>query len=1064
MGWHFNTGEPHAPTRFAAADQYRRRNFRHGLLAELVEHGRLPLVRATQQPEASLIFVRAGGQPLSIYEEESFISAALESAAVEVNKFPANLIETVQWRFQAPQAAAAPNAKKPEPLFDMKLQEEHWTADLSGVTWKRGDNRLFQVVLQTREFPPRELVVAEHRLSFVPPAPELKLASPADGLTATRDEQTQVLAKVSADKSSGPATVVLQVRGKEHKRWSIKPGEALQIAEPVTLTAGDNEIRLLATNDDALPTTRDMESSFGVGFVNYTPRIENPAFAWQSVIELPGKQTVAMQPGLAFITQSPRVRINGTIQSMMLLESATVRRFKPDAADAKPVTGFNLPDLTKEQRAKFAVSESFVLQPGLQTIRFEAASQGGGMAISDIRFEYRPPTSVVRAPQIHVGKQTLEIRPGRSLSVVPADKQDAARLTVDLGHVPDRQPFEAVVLVNGREQRTVAITDQTSIDVPLELGVGRNQVSLRFRNQWKRDDEVVSPVTVRMRQPPEVTVADVTRPPEHTVGKLTGLAVSPVHLPLTVVHVTVNGSRLPRDLVTVNRSIVDPPAREARVVDRWTFEVDRVPLVAGRNRISVVAENADGASTALVKTLEVVLPPPKTSVDFVGLDLQGVKTAARNFPLGIRVHPTGKLQRIDLTVDHPELGTRRIELLNENALTRRGADVVLNQLVQLDEGLNHVKLEVFDDEGRASTQVVPINVVPAPASIVVDGIVSKLAPNVVLQPEQSEDGITFRDAAADGHIRLRGRVTAAAKFPVPHNSFVRVWVNGFLQTTKLNPDGAFECPVLLNSTTNQLRIEAPDLAVETLQGYIAKNVSVQCKAPETRQQLHMLVVGVSNPDEKPVDSKELKKRGESALRLQAGNQAFSATRIYGPLVGEDADAGQIRLRMLEIRFRIRNRAFEDRVNDVIMVYFQTKETLLDDSRFVLADTGHWKSPELFGDSLITSDWLANYFQHTPGAHLLCLDVESKSRTAKLSDKRMWPRLPNVGLMRVVRAEGEQLVLISALDAAFDANTQWPAKELQLRPLEQLLQAKLGNRTLDFRVPEDLGTMIIGRIK
>ncbi len=170
LGWHFNTGQPDAPTAFAGADQYRKEHAKPGILSLLIERGSLgPALEAWQkqeetrlpsEPRLGLWIDEVGPTPPLVGGRALVRRRELTLKLTIDNDFPAERIGAVRWQ-----------------LDDGAVQEfgpevaGQRSANLSLPPGQRGPHQV-RVVLRTREANPREFP-ARLDLHYQPPPPEV---------------------------------------------------------------------------------------------------------------------------------------------------------------------------------------------------------------------------------------------------------------------------------------------------------------------------------------------------------------------------------------------------------------------------------------------------------------------------------------------------------------------------------------------------------------------------------------------------------------------------------------------------------------------------------------------------------------------------------------------------------------------------------------------------------------------------------------------------------------------------------------------------------------------------
>src|SRR5262249_36864479 len=155
IGWHFNTGDPRQPTRFAAASEYRKEYYREGILELLVANGSLsPALKKWESehrrkplPEPKMTLWLDELDPSKADQQGPVLVRQRQlTLRLAVDDFPLERIAALTWQLdrQAPQR------------FDDVSGTVH-RADLSQAPWKKGEQRI-RVVLRTQEEQPRQYI------------------------------------------------------------------------------------------------------------------------------------------------------------------------------------------------------------------------------------------------------------------------------------------------------------------------------------------------------------------------------------------------------------------------------------------------------------------------------------------------------------------------------------------------------------------------------------------------------------------------------------------------------------------------------------------------------------------------------------------------------------------------------------------------------------------------------------------------------------------------------------------------------------------------------------------
>ena len=168
------------------------------------------------------------------------------------------------------------------------------------------------------------------------------------------------------------------------------------------------------------------------------------------------------------IVDVPSVRLLGKITAeKRLVEAAWSLGDKQ-----QPLSGFK-----KDAEASLAVDQAVTLEPGLQQLRVSAqAERSVGTEVS-LSVDYRPRLGEVFLTSPNDGAELIEGRDARSITIRGR-----------IGPVPERRPFQAVVLLNGqplRESPTID-ADGESFTIETELANGENRIEAQLSNAWAR--------------------------------------------------------------------------------------------------------------------------------------------------------------------------------------------------------------------------------------------------------------------------------------------------------------------------------------------------------------------------------------------------------------------------------------------------------------------------------------------------------------------------------------------------------------------------------------------------
>ncbi|HMB04624.1 MAG TPA: hypothetical protein VKP69_12900, partial [Isosphaeraceae bacterium] len=1057
LGWHFNTGQPEMPTRFALADQYRKYR-REGLLRDLIEQGQLAPPAAPKplpRPDLGLTLDPEGeidGQGRTLVRRAP---GALDLTLLD-RTWTAEEVESVRWALDdAPARPMAPAGA-----------ERTWSADLSQVAWARGVHRV-AVTLRTREATPQEFT--EKRLvRLVPPPPRIETEMPASTLVVSRPEFT-FRARVTPSRGPVKVRLVHQSGGGVRPPRERKADGPLVIDEPLTLEPGSNTIELSAENAEAPPADRELETSRlapRIIVYNRVPAIP-PSVMLEGITVLrggvEGGPTRPAGGGEPVVVTAPKVRVEGRITAQEKLSGAEWLR--SEGAKAQRLAGF-LPD----RETAFTIREAIDLAPGVQRLRFRARAADSATTEAEVTIDYRPPVPEVADVVLDPSDAVVYAAPG-------ADPPHA-RLRARLIATGDRHPFEAAILVNGEEQPGRPVIDEAAgtltAEVPLQPG--DNRIQVRLGNAW-RSAWITEPVGVTYRRPPRVVALETGAVGDRPFLDVSARVESPDDLPPTRGKVVVKGKRASGAEIDVGEFRRDEAA--------WVLSAREVPIEPGENAVEVWAWNDDGRSREPGRRAGIIYrapPPPKPEVEFLS-PARDTTVSTPAPAVEFRVRSESPLTKVELLrlrseSDRQVVHAADVAKLLKGAQGRfevRAAPVVT--LVPQDNLLRVVAVNA----GGESTASLRLSYLPPPVRVVVDRIKPREPGAKPVAPAVREDNrIIFADPVPSGRITMQGRVIWPDEQSRRQKGAgrVQVWVNGLPQVhVPLRPhadralEGTFEAKILLGREDNQVEIKVPELAREAGDRPVFR---LACARPEGHQRLHLLIVGVGQEDEVA-----LRNRALQALqgRLREGSTtafatpAFSEGRIYGPLA-HDVKKTQLLYQLGLIRNAINPlQTATEAPNEVVLIYYQGGEWVDQGKSYLRLRTGRGRNQS----DVIALEELAGLFTGTRGAHLFLLDV-TRSRVAPIGPAlraASWPGDDDVpiGLLQFAwlnpadAAPGESpqdARLITALQEAMPKAATVREVTAKVRQRAERLGKRYPNLYYDQLLTPPIAELIIGR--
>ena len=937
LGWHFNTGLPEMPARFALADQYRKL-LRPGLFRDLFENGRFvppapppprprPDLSLTLDPEGTSdgqggIIVRQSPRELSL-------------TLLDKN-WTARDVESVTWTWdKSPSEPMTPTA------------ERGWSADASKPAWDRAPRRLAATV-RTLEAGPQEFTESK-TVRYVPPPPAIETETP---LRAEVTDRAEFRFEAVVRPSRGPfqASLVVRSAGKvtRAREWS---GEApLTIDEALTLAPGSNTIELSAVNVEARPEDRDLETG------KMAPRVVvyNRVPARPPEIALEGD--FATGGGEPVVVAVPRVRVQGRIAAKEALSEA---EWLLGDGKARPLAGF-----VPGRGPSFAIRETIDLAPGVQALRFRARAADSAATEIGVAIDYRPPVPEVA-----------------DLALDPPDAVvydlPRVKLTGRLIAPPDRHPFEATLIVNGatRPERPVLDEVAGTVSAEVRLDPGENRIQVRLGNAW-RSAWITEPAHVAYRRPPRVVGVETTAAGDRPFLDVSARIEAPDDLPPTRGQIVVKGRGGRTDGTEIETGAV------RREGDHWALSVRNVPIEPGANTVEVWAWNGDGRSRAPGRRAGIVYnapPPPKPEVEFLSPG-RDATVAAPAPTVAFRAWSSSPLERVELLRLGPD-GVRQAVYSADVARLVKGPrgffEVRAERAVPLLPRDNRLLLVAVNAGGERS-EPLTITYVPPPARIVIDQAKPREPGARAIVPTTREGNRIEFDPLPSGRVTIRGRVVWPDEATRKEKNATRaqVWVNGAPQVhVPLSPipgrplEAEFEARIQLGLPDNQVEVKVPELAREAGDRPIFR---LACTRPEHHQRLHLLIVGVGEEDETALRDRALQAlqgtpQGKSNLFK---TPAFTEGRIYGPLTRD-----VLKYHLLYQLNVIRNEVSPLQTGiegpiEVVVIYYQGGEWLDQGKSYLRLRTGRGRGKS----DVIAVEELTALFTGTRGAQLFLLDV------------------------------------------------------------------------------------------
>jgi hypothetical protein len=958
LGWHFNTGDPAQPAKFAAIGEYRKDFFTPDLLEHLLRDQELKLREVEEKPQVSLWLRYRDGRPVFQDFDNIF---QLRSADAELVAEVTGVAERRIHRLTAASGDDLLGALQPNIAGE-------WTLSLSEVPWQRGRKQL-SVQLETAAGSASESLVAQ----FSQPRAQIewKQAPPQE----TLDAESVVAATITP--GGEPVHVELSQFSPDRKepqvlkRWDTK--EPLNIKETVPLQVGANRIELTAWNSDAPVIARRDETSRLLAVV-YRTMAKAPRITLGEIQAVPeqGPPTALKSEHDVWRSASPRVRIRGRITAELPLEKGLLT-FDGKSRDLE---GF-----TSNAKKEFEFTEELALAPAKQTVLISAAAAGQKYELP-LELEYAPPV-----PKL----TSINWKP-KALKPVPADASTDEQTLFENYHAPQvaltaeltgqlEAEFRAEVLLNDQalpdgDVHIDRMGTRAVLTAPVPLAPGRNRIAVRVTNAWNTEPSRLD-TEIFFRRPPVVLEV---KGPETVDSEEIGLTARfRSELPIEFASVVSSDGSVKHDL-----PVKPSPAAK----DEWELQ-STFGLGTGEHQLHISARNADGRTLepALYR-VTVTRPADKPPV------LRLLNPAANTdswseseLDLDISVESTSPVKSVTVhnLTTHVVIEDVKLDANNRGTAT-----------VALAGGTNEIEL-IAENSGGASKPVrLQISHAERPGDVDI----------LRVGPLLKETG--FKGRLTSGRARVTGRVKLpAVKTGRPAEA--RIWVNLFMQpTVPVREDGTFDADVVLNkSTGNEIKVEVFTAAGQVAVGIdSSKMLLVDCEKPERRQELFLVLFG----------SSDVATRAQTALgarwldRGRVSNADETWTSPSFALI--HVLRGKPRATVVQSLLADINRylAQQKSSQSLVMFYYQGRIQMgSEDFTLVTSET------ERYQTQAISGRLLEKHLSRSYGAHLVFLDLQG----ATLESDRIWPKAPHLGVVAAnwkgKGPEPERLQLISILE-------------------------------------------------
>jgi WD40 repeat protein len=940
LGWHFNTGQPNAPTRFAAADQFSREYFRKGLLKELVERGELrkvPDPPPLPAPRMTLLIEENDNFPELNAQKQYVVRHGQVQAHVAVFGRPLESLQRLTWQMD----------DGVEHPIDLKSLLGHELPPIP-LELARGAHA-FRVRAYASDVGPIP-TSAELVVRYQPPPPRVVLKA-AGGETVVKDPAFRVEALVHA-----PEDVKLQLTHRHKNTEITKEAQILKvdaagtgrIERPIQLQPGSNRIEVIATNANALEGHEDLETAQQVLEITLIEKARPPALAFENFTEEGRQEKLDNRADSLIHVSHSKITISGKIEATENLTEAAWQ----SSRGAQPE---NLAGFAPGTANRMAFTEPVDLQPGRQRIRFLARTKTSDQASRELEFFYQPPV-----PSLVISE------PGDGLVLDGEKEVGEVSLEGRLLGPANTQPYRSAVFLNGKESSAKLALDEKSRALSARIAIrpGNNAIEVRLKNEWGSESAARTQVTyLRPPRAVELTAPAETKTP--TVDVLARIW-SPVPLQNERLRLEVNGTRQAIPALTTEKTGDE---------NIWLLKLKDILLQGGtvpkQNLVRLWVGNSEAdcrkpaEATILYKPEQ---PPPVVEI----LEPRtNARTTSSSMTLRFLARSTTPLRSLKLvrdgapaiSVDVTKLkpdGSGKFELKAEEAL-------------KLATAFNNLRLEAVNDGGHAEASV-NVNYVRMP---------------VRLQITEPADGAAFKQS----RVTVRGKllfdeVDERDDPRLSQAENVRVFVNGFLQPpVKLGAargdaangwERSFEGTVLLNHAREQENVIKVALANFAEAEGPSSLLNVRCLETEKPQRIHLLVV---SPEEKAQEN--LKKEFSGVLKsfTQDPQHFLPAEDRY--LNGDDASLDNVLYQLVYTRHKIDKTRSASPGTDLLMLYYRGTELVTEDDHFF-----RLKGPALAAEESryqLRCASLAERFAEIPGAQILLLDVHRQKPKGALAD-------------------------------------------------------------------------------
>lgn len=971
LGWHFNTGDPARPAKFAAIGEYRDAFYRRDLLRTLIDTQKLPAVAVIMDDPKVSIWLRNldGTSLLADYEDVPQIKDREVELVADVTGVP----HTRVLGLDAVLDDSIPLVLRRDG------QSGEWTADLSSLEWRRGMHRI-DVKLKTAV---RDVAAAQN-LHFYPAPPVIQWIPDPAWKTEVATEQIVVDAMVIPASDPIRVQLLLQRSGADDativRSWDVK--DALTIRENVAIPPGENRLEIVCWNSTAPEEVRNLETARAVAFVRRSTPPMAPRITLQTVSGLlaDGQMKPVESEGDLYRTVTSQIRLQGKISAQGPIAQAKI--VWKDAQ--RDLQGFR-----ENEVQEFDIDETVTLQPGRQTVVIQS-TVAGEQDEKRLAIVYEPglPRLTSMAAEVAGLRDAPSLKDEHSLVCFATNQKPLATIIAIL-ESPFDAPYRAQLRVNDIviDRDLVAIDrtrdDQHRLKAEVPLRGGRNQLTLRLENDWTRQP-VTRTIEIDYRRVPEFL---------EVIGAAT-LVDQPLELTCRI------RSPLP---IRSTKIVIDDTDEVTGVIsevrdaaDEYLLVVEKVGLSAGPHQIRVTAANDEGTSLEAAihrvtvdrpvsrpPVLEVINPVASDSVSVVSAQRLEIQFAVRS--------------SLPATIQLRNRGVRIVEESIPAESVPIDGTIGLHTL-DLFEGVNELELTARNSGGFGEKRSFKVSYVPPAATVEIVSLDEQ-------RPQIRNDGqARFDRKASKSRVPLRGRVLLRNRDDQGATLRARIWVNNFkLPTIDVARDpndaamGYFSSEITLTRPfKNEVKVEvySEERRVASEMG-CTNTLTIDCEKPERRQDLYLVLMGTT-------DETGLRESALKALQARVKNKsdtsqeiwesdAFSQIHLFQALNVHPATAQHRLSSVMQTMRKNLSSLSKSGSNAIVMVWFQGRIQVKEDDFSFFTSTRQTSDDKALTGKILESQLAKSY-----GAHLLFLDLTLNS--ANLTASEIWPKAPQLGII------------------------------------------------------------------